>query len=366
MKITVQDICRSLEEIAPLAFQESYDNAGLLIGNRNTELTGVLLCIDVTEEVISEAITKKCNMIISHHPLIFKGLKSITGKNNIEQTILVAIKNDIAIYACHTNIDAAPNGVSHKMADKLGLKNISVLEAKKDALMKLITYVPNNKLEEVRVALFEAGAGVIGNYDCCSYNSEGYGTFRGNENANPYVGEKGKLHTEGESRLEVIFPFYLKSKLTKCLLNSHPYEEPAFDLIPLANEWKNVGSGVIGDLPDEMNEKEFLLYLKKSFKLETLRYASKSSSTFKRIALCGGSGADLIKHAKSKNADAYISGDIKYHDFFLGENQMLIADIGHFESEQFTKEIFFEKLTKNFPTFAIHFSVINTNPIKYL
>lgn len=366
MKVSVSDICKALEELAPLALQESYDNAGLLLGDRKTELSGVLLCIDITEEVIQEAISTNCNMIVSHHPLIFKGLKSITGRNMVERCVIKAITHHIAVYACHTNLDCVAQGVSMRMAEKLGLINCKILQPKMDNLLKLISFVPTEHLEKVRKACFDAGAGNIGNYDNCSYNSSGEGTFRANQASKPFVGEKGQIHTESETRFEIILPKYLKDKVTKALVMAHPYEEPAFDFIPLSNTWNNVGYGIIGELKNAENETDFLKRLKQTFNAACIKYTALRNEPICKIALSGGSGAEGLNSAISQDADVYISADFKYHDYFNAENKILIADIGHFESEQFTKEIFFDQLTKKFPKFAIRFSEINTNPINFL
>ncbi len=366
MKITVNDICLALEEFAPLALQENYDNSGLQIGDRSMEVRGVLLCVDVTEKVLAEAVDKRCNMVVSHHPLIFTGIKNITGRTETEKCINTSIRNNIAIYACHTNIDSVERGVSRRMADKLGLENCQILEPKTDALLKLIVYVPTEFTETVRNAIFEAGGGVIGNYDCCSYNSEGQGSFRANADASPFVGKPGEIHLEPETRIEIILPAYLQTKVTKALLTTHPYEEPAFDFIPLRNAWKTVGFGVVGELSTPVDEKEFLLLIKEKFNLSTLKYTALLGKKVRRVAVCGGSGASLLKRAKAAGADMFVSADFKYHDYFAAENEIVIADIGHFESEQFTKEIFFEQLSEKFPNFAVHFSEVNTNPINFL
>lgn len=366
MTPTINDVCLALEELAPLSFQESYDNAGLLIGDRKTPVTAILLTIDVTEEILQEALDKGCNMIVSHHPLIFRGLKSITGRNMVERCVIKAIRHNIAIYASHTNLDSVVNGVSSRIAEKLGLTNCQILQPKADALLKLVTFVPYGQLEAVRKACFEAGAGHIGNYDSCSYSSAGNGTFRANEQCTPFVGEIGEIHTEPETRLEIILPTYIKNKVTKALIQAHPYEEPAFDFIPLKNNWNKLGFGVIGQLEREEEEVEFLTRIKQIFNVGCIKHTSLKNKPVKTVALCGGSGADLIHTAIEKGADVFISADFKYHDYFIPENRILLADIGHFESEQFTKEIFYDQLTKKFPKFAIHFSEINTNPITFL
>ena len=364
--MNVKSICDLIEEVAPLSLQESYDNAGLLIGDRQMEINSVLVTIDITEEVIDEAIHKECQLIISHHPLIFTGLKRLTGQNEVQRCVAKAIKNDIAIYAAHTNLDNVLNGVSGKMAEKIGLNNIRILQPKQNRLLKLITYVPQLYSDKIRKVLFEAGAGQIGNYDSCSFNGDGTGTFRANENASPFIGNIDELHSEPETRIEVILPDYLKNRILEALLKIHPYEEPAYDFIPLQNAWKEVGAGVVGDLVHPEDEVIFLNRIKTIFKIPAIRHTNLSGTKIKRVALCGGSGSEFLTDAIAAGADVYITGDFKYHEFFDAQKQIVIADIGHFESEQFTKDIFFEIITKKMPTFAVQISDSKTNPINYL
>jgi dinuclear metal center YbgI/SA1388 family protein len=364
--MNVLSICNLIEEVAPLALQESYDNAGLLVGNSQMEVNGVLVTIDITEAVITEAIEKNCNLIISHHPLIFSGLKRLVGQNEVQRCVVKAIKIDIAIYAAHTNLDNVMQGVNGKMADKIGLINRQILQPKQNSLLKLITYVPQLHSYRVREALFEAGAGHIGNYDACSFNVEGAGTFRANENAVPYVGTINELHSESETRIEVILPDYLKFKVLEALLRTHPYEEPAYDFIALQNAWNEVGAGIVGELETEEDELDFLKRLKTLFNCSAIRHTNLLGKKIKRVALCGGSGSSFLSDAIKVKADVFITGDFKYHEFFDAENRILIADIGHYESEQFTKEIFLEIISKKMPTFAVQISDIKTNPINYL
>jgi dinuclear metal center YbgI/SA1388 family protein len=330
------------------------------------DVTAVLVTIDITEEVIQEAIGHNCNLIISHHPLIFSGLKRITGQNLVQRCVALAIKNDIAIYAAHTNLDNVLPGVSGKIASKIGLQNLAILQPKSRGLLKLITFVPQLHAFAVRQAMFDAGAGSIGNYDSCSYNMEGFGTFRANENAKPFVGEVDKLHSESEMRIEVILPAYNKSKVLKALVETHPYEEPAFDIVELANSWETVGAGIVGELEQEEDATAFLNRIKTIFNVPTIRHTQLNKNTVKRVALCGGAGSSFLSDAIAANADVYISGDFKYHEFFDAENRIIIADIGHFESEQFTKDIFYEIITEKMPTFAVRISDTKTNPINYL
>ena len=364
--MNVKSICDLIEEVAPLSLQESYDNAGLLVGDSQMEITSILVSIDITEEVIDEAIRKNCNLIVSHHPLIFSGLKQLTGQNEVQRCVAKAIKNDIAIYASHTNLDNVLQGVSGKMAEKIGLKNIQILQPKQNVLLKLVTYSPVLHAYAIRQALFEAGAGQIGNYDNCSFNSDGTGTFRANEKAQPFVGNLDELHSEPETRIEVVLPDYLRNKVLEVLLKAHPYEEPAYDFIPLQNAWNQVGAGVVGDLEEAEDELIFLNRIKNIFNIPTIRHTNLLGKAIQRVALCGGSGSSFLSDAMNANADVYLTGDIKYHEFFEAQKRILIADIGHFESEQFTKEIFHEIITKKMPTFAVQISDSKTNPINYL
>lgn len=363
--MNLNEIIFEIEKFAPLSYQESYDNCGLLIGNNNAEITGAILTLDCVEETIDEAIRKKCNLIIAHHPIIFGGIKKITGSNYVERTIIKAIQNNVAIYVCHTNLDNVLQGVNKKIASKLDLINISILAPKKTILKKLVTFVPNSHLEIVRNNLFNAGAGNIGNYDSCSFSIEGIGSFKGNENSNPFVGEKEKLSLEKETRLELIFEAINETKIIAALKQNHPYEEVAYDIYLLENEYQNVGSGMVGFLKNPMPEKEFLELLKQIFKLKSIKHTRFLNKPIQKIALCGGSGKFLLKNAINSKSDIYISSDFKYHEFFDAENKILIADIGHYETEQFTPEIFYEIISNKFPNFASYLTEINTNPVNY-
>ena len=361
----LKNIILEIEKFAPISLQESYDNCGLLIGNNEQIITGAILCLDCTEDVILEAINKNCNLIIAHHPIIFVGIKKINGSNYVERTLIKAIQNNIAIYACHTNLDNVKLGVNNKMAKKIGLIKTQILAPKKSIIKKLVTFVPTLNLEKIRTALFNAGAGNIGNYANCSYVIEGIGSFKANENSNPFVGEKGKLHFEKESRLEVIFESYKEEKIISALKEYHPYEEVAYDLYNLENFNNDVGSGLIGELTNPMTETDFLNHLKIVFNLKSVKHTKFLKKKIQKVSLCGGSGSFLLKKAISSKSDIYISSDFKYHEFFDAENSILIADIGHYESEQFTPEIFYEIISNKFPTFALYLTEINTNPVNY-
>lgn len=361
----IQGIISYLESIAPPQLQEHYDNAGLITGRMDWDCSGALICLDAVEDVIQEAIEKKCNLVIAHHPVIFKGLKKINGKNYVERTIIKAIKNDIAVYAIHTNLDNIITGVSGKMADLLGLENLKVLSSKENTLQKLFTYVPDEKLNEVRQAVFDAGAGQIGNYSSCSFNTPGIGTFKAEAGADPYVGETGKLHQEEEVRVEIIFPSHLQQKVIAALKSAHPYEEVAYDVITLSNSYEKIGSGIIGNLPKPMAARDFLDLLKKTFKVAVIRHTELLNKPIETVALCGGAGSFLLPSALAMGADIYITGDVKYHEFFDADSRLVLADIGHYESEQFTINLLHELLESKFPNFAVLKTEVITNPLRY-
>ncbi|HEX6426857.1 MAG TPA: Nif3-like dinuclear metal center hexameric protein [Niastella sp.] len=361
----IADIIALLESIAPPSLQENYDNAGLLTGNAGWPCTGALCTLDATEEVINEAIQRGCNLVVAHHPIIFGGLKKITGRNYVEKTIITAIKNDIAIYAIHTNLDNIISGVNGMMADKLGLVNRKILAPKEATLKKLFTFVPIAQSEQVRTALFEAGGGYIGNYNECSFGVEGTGTFKGEEGTNPFVGKAGERHYEQELKIEVIFPAYLQGVMIRALRTAHPYEEVAYDIVDLANTHPGIGAGLVGDLPDAVPAIAFLKQLKQAFDLPLVRHTALLGKPVKKVALCGGAGSFLVSKALAVNADIYITGDMKYHEFFDANGRLIIADIGHFESEQFTIDLLAGVLQEKFPTFAVLKTALKTNPVHY-
>ena len=361
----IQDITSFLETIAPASLQESYDNAGLLTGNPGWDCTGIITTLDVTEAVVLEAIEKKCNLIVAHHPIIFSGLKKITGKNYVEKTIIAAIKNDIAIYAIHTNLDNVLTGVNGRMADQLGLIHRQILQPKKGVLKKLVTFVPVEQAEEVRNALFVAGAGHVGNYSECSFSVTGEGTFKGEIGTDPFVGKPGQRHTEKELKLEMIFEAWVENKLITTLKAAHPYEEVAYDIFLLDNQYEGIGSGLTGELPEAVTEQEFMQQLKKAFGLTVIKHTPLSGKQVKKIALCGGAGSFLIEAAIAASAQVYITGDVKYHEFFDANGRLVITDIGHFESEQFTIDLLFDILREKFPNFAVLKTGVKTNPVNY-
>jgi len=356
----IKDVIHYLEDYAPLAYQESYDNSGLIIGDDQQAVTKILISLDCTEAVLQEAIDKGCNLIISHHPIVFTGLKKLTGRNYVK-----AIKNDIALYAIHTNLDNILGGVSSKIAEKLQLDSQATLRAKTGLLKRLVVYVPRTSVDNVRQAMFDAGAGTVGNYDQCSYNTAGYGTFRPLPGSKPTIGNQGDQERVEETKIEVIFPAPLERKIIVAMLAAHPYEEVAYHVVTVDNAHPYVGSGVIGNLKEAMAAHEFLAYLKDRLDLQVIRHTSTLGKPIERVAVCGGAGGFLLADAKRSGADVFITADYKYHEFFDADNELIIADIGHFESERFTQELLLELITKKFANFAVLLTETDTNPIKY-
>lgn len=361
----LHNLIEYLESVLPTDFQESYDNSGLQLGDPSVDISSALLTLDVTESVLEEAITKKCQLIISHHPLIFSGIKRLSGRSFTERIILRAIKNNIAVYSAHTNLDIVQNGVSYSMAKLLKLKNVEVLVPLSDKLIKLIVFVPLSHAGLVRDSIFKAGAGHIGGYRRCSFNVEGNGTFMPGENTDPFVGEIGFDKTEKEIRIETVLPAYLKSKVVQAMLEAHPYEEVAYDLFKTENEVPGAGLGCVGELDQEMLPDEFINLVSSVFDSKGIRHSSLNKKPLKRVAVMGGSGSAYVKNAISCAAEVYISGEIRYHDYFEAENRILLMDIGHYESEKPALSILYDIITKKFPKFAVRFSEINTNPVNY-
>ncbi|MCF8318931.1 MAG: Nif3-like dinuclear metal center hexameric protein [Sphingobacteriaceae bacterium] len=362
----LQELCTYLESLAPLAYQEPYDNSGLLFGNPDTTIRGAVISLDCTEEVVDEAIKKGCNLVISHHPLVFKGLKRFTGSSYVDRTLIKAIKNDVAIYAIHTNLDNVAAGVNKALADKIGLHNLRILALKSGILKKLVTLCPTQHADAVRAALFNAGAGQIGHYAQCSFNVAGEGTFTPQEGANPFVGSIGIPQTEAELRIEVLYPEHLEKTVLSALKAAHPYEEVAYFLQTLSNSHQEIGSGMIGELPESQDALAVLHHIKSQLGVPVIRHTQLLEKKIKKIAICGGSGSFLLPNALAAGADMFVTADYKYHEFFDADKQLIIADVGHFESEQFTQMLLFETITKNFPNFALHLTEQVTNPIKYL
>jgi dinuclear metal center YbgI/SA1388 family protein len=359
----IADIIRVLEDWAPPVLQEDYDNSGLQVGDRNAEVRAALIALDCTEEVVAEAVKRGCDLIIAHHPVIFRGLKSITGRTGVERTLLAAIRNNVAIYAIHTNLDNVISGVNAEMASCLGLQGLRVLDPKPDQLRKLAVFVPTEHAERVRQAVFAAGAGHIGRYDECSFNLAGEGTFRAGEGTQAFVGGKGSRHTEPEVRIETVFHAPLQHRIVQAMLAAHPYEEVAYDVYPLRNTHQGIGAGAIGELQTPVLEADFLQQVKVAFGVKALKHTGLRGRPVKRVAVCGGSGAFLIGKALGAGADAYVTADVKYHEFFVPDGQMVLVDVGHYESEQFTMRLIQRHLQGKLPTFAAHLTKTVTNPV---
>ena len=361
----IGELMAAIEVFAAPELQEDYDNAGLITGSPSWACTGALCTLDVTVDVLREAKEKGCNLVVAHHPIIFKGLKRINGRSYVEQVIIEAIKSDIAIYAAHTNLDNVLLGVNGMIAEKLGLKNIKVLLPRQRVLRRLITFAPTDKAAAVRDAVFAAGAGHIGQYSECSFTSEGTGTFKAEKGADPYVGEVGERHYEKETKIEIVYPAYLEPQVVRALVDNHPYEEVASDIFTMENAHWGIGAGIIGELETPVAEQDFLSRLKTTFNVGAIRHTPLVGRAVKKVAVCGGAGSFLIKKALGQGADVYVTGDVKYHEFFDAEGRMVIADIGHYESEQFTIELLHKLLVEKFPTFAVLKTSVNTNPVQY-
>ncbi|MDR0560295.1 MAG: Nif3-like dinuclear metal center hexameric protein [Prevotellaceae bacterium] len=364
MILKVKNIISELEKLAPKYFQDSYDNAGLIVGSPEIQTSSAVLCFDVTEDVVNEAIERGSGLIVSHHPVIFEGLKKINGTGATERIIIKAIQNNIAIYASHTNLDSVRGGINTVLAEKLGLSDIKILVPKEKILYKIVTFVPPSHAEKLRTAMFDAGAGHIGNYDSCSYSIEGTGTFRGGENTNPFIGKKNVINSEHEIKIETVAIKENLKEIIAALIRSHPYEEPAYDVYLLENKMENAGIGAVGILPCEMEAVEFLSVIREKLSAKIIRHNALYKKV-KNVAVCGGSGAGFINEAIAANADIFVTGDCKYHHFLEFTNRIILADVGHYESESFASEIFCNVIRKNFPNFAVYLSQGNLNPVQY-
>jgi len=360
----IKDVISHLELLAPRHYAEDFDNTGLLTGDKNTALSGILVTLDCLENVVDEAIENNCNLIVSFHPIIFSGLKHLQPNDYVRKAVVKAIKNDIAIYATHTALDVTKGGVSYRMAQEMGLHNVKTLLPKSQLIKKLVTYIPTSSFEKVKEALFNAGAGSLGNYSDCSFSISGSGTFKGDKNSNPKMGEKLKRENVEEKMLSITFLPHLEGAIKAALIHSHPYEEVSFEISTLENSYQNIGMGTIGELPESLSVEDFLQKTKTVFKTGVVRSSLSRKRNIKKVALLGGSGAFAIQTAIQSGADAYITADLKYHDFFQGQD-ILLCDVGHYESEQFTKNLLHEYLTEKFSSFAVLCAQARTNPVNY-
>jgi dinuclear metal center YbgI/SA1388 family protein len=362
----LQDILDFLESRFPLQLQESYDNAGLIYGRRDQKISGAIISLDVTEEIVNEALANNCNLIIAHHPIVFKGLKRLNGNTYVERILERCIQNGIALYAIHTNLDNHLHGVNSKIAQQLGLVNCRILRPMEAQLFKLEVYVPQEDYIALDDAILTAGAGQIGNYRNCHFRTLGTGTFEPNENAQPHIGQAGKRENVQEFKLEYVVEASCMAKVLSAMRQAHPYEEVAYQLLPTQNLHQDRGAGLVGYLPAPIEELDFLIMVKQKFNCGAVRYTKLLHKPIQKVALCGGAGSFLLPDAISSKADIYLSADFKYHEFFDAQEQIIIADIGHYESEQYTSELLAEQLTEKFPNFAVRLTKLNTNPVNYL
>ena len=362
--LKIQSVTNALEQWAPPSLALSYDNCGLLVGDPYRLVDKALVSLDVTEAVVQEAIEKQANLIIAHHPVIFKGIRSISPTTDSQRAIILAIKHDISIYAIHTNLDRVNDGVNKALADRLYLTNRSILEEASN-LFKLITFVPTKDLLAVRNALFAIGAGNIGEYEKASFFTSGVGSFQGRSSSNPSIGKAGEFTEVKEEKLEVLLTDTLLSSALKTLKEHHPYEEVAYDIITLHNKNQNHGSGMIGELSESLSSDDFIQYLQERLGLQLVRHSASIENKIKSVAICGGAGFDLLKNARQKGADAFVTADLKYHDFFEADDSLLLCDIGHYESEHWAIQEIKGYLTRNFANFAVLSTTINTNPVHY-
>ena len=362
----ISDIASLLEAIAPPALQEDYDNSGLLVGEPETEVSGVLVSLDVTEAVVAEALEKGCNLIVSHHPLIFRPMKRLTGRNEVERTVMAALRAGIGLYAIHTNLDNVAHGVNAMMAEKLGLDDFATLRPAKSTLSKVVTFVPHDHLDAVREAMFAAGAGSLGDYDECGFVTQGQGTFRAQPGSDPHVGSVGQREGVEEARLEVVVERWNVGRVVAAMLDAHPYDLVAHDVVHLENDHPTAGSGGIGSYDVPLDWAAFVDRLKIAFGAPMVRHTAPPEGPIAIVALCGGTGSFLLPDAIRSGADVFLSSDFKYHEFFGTEGQITIADIGHAEAEGGISQWLVDQLSvlkDGFPNFAVLLSEVRTNPI---
>ena len=367
--MTIGELTTYLEDWAPPGAAWERDNVGLQIGSREKKLKNILLCLELNQEVLNEALDKKCNFIFTHHPLIFNPLKRIDTQKDLQAKLIeVIIKNDLTVYSAHTNLDFTKDGVSFELAKTLKLKNINFLETEESNQFKVVLFVPEKYLEKVAGAVFSAGGGIIGEYKNCSFRLKGEGTFQGSEKSNPAIGKKLRMEKVEETRLELIVDSWNLKKVISALMKTHPYEEPAYDVYPLKNRNVNYGEGAIGELTAKMNEKQFLGHVNKSLKTEAVRFCRGKNTSIQKVAVCGGAGSGLLKSAVAAGADAFITADIKYHTFHDALGNILLIDAGHYETEIFSLNAVQKKIETYFGknrNIKVYKYSRSTNPIKF-
>ena len=367
--MNVGELIKQIEDWAPPGAAWEKDNVGLQVGSRGDKLKNILLCLELDEEVLKQAIKKKCNLIFTHHPLIFNPIKNLDfEKSKQARLIQHLIKQNISLYSAHTNLDFTRDGVSFELAKSLKLKNVTFLEHEEANQFKVVIFLPAVNVDELSEALFSVGGGVIGNYENCSFRIAGEGTFKGNEDSNPVIGKKGNTEKVEEVRLELIVDSWNLGRIVNAIKKHHPYEEPAYDIYPLKNKNTNFGAGAIGELDKELSEKEFLNFVSKSLKIGKLKYCIGSGKKIKKVAVCGGSGSELLSRAINSGADAFITADIKYHAYHDAEGKILLIDAGHYETEIGSLNIVkkrIEKILSGKDYIKVFKFSGSTNPVKF-
>ncbi len=365
----VNDIHSILAAWAPKEIAWERDNVGLQVGDPEANVRGVLVCLDCTEQVILEARKQKADLIVSHHPLLFRAPKSITTADETGRAIRALIENKTNLYSAHTNLDFTAGGTSFAIAEALRLKNVEFLRKSYEVDKKIVTFVPRLHTQKVRNAMAEAGAGIIGNYDYCSFGIAGTGSFRGNSAANPAIGTKGKLESAEEIRLEMIGKQWNTEKIVKAMIAAHPYETVAYDIYPLQNASTEFGMGIIGTLKQPMGLSSFLQLVKKQLNARVLRRTTALNNVVQRIAACGGAGGELVDTAIAQHADVFITADVRYHDFHHATGKITLIDAGHFETEHPVVNAVVRKLNTEIRKLGQRIPVraakTSTNPIYY-
>ncbi|MGM0602343.1 MAG: Nif3-like dinuclear metal center hexameric protein [Bacillota bacterium] len=367
-----QEIISLMGEIAPVKLAEEWDNVGLQIGDLSNEVNKVLLALDLNTEVIDEAVDNNCNMIITHHPVIFNGINSVSSESAVGDMIIRLIKNDIIVFSAHTNLDIVEEGLNDFICRKLGIEDFQPLDVTQIGnYYKFVVFVPENHIENIKSAVFKNGGGKLGNYSHSGFVSKGKGSFKPLKGSEPYIGSTEKIEEVDEIRLETIVAEDKLDKVLKAVLKAHPYEEAAYDIYEIKRTSNVDGIGRIGYLTDTMLLGDYINTVKEKLNLPYLKFVGKKDKKIKKVAVCNGSGADFIKKAGYKGADLYLTGDIKYHEAQHAEElDLALIDIGHYESEIWVKELLYDKLTslaekRNKKDVEFIISAVNTNPWNY-
>ncbi len=365
MSIKCSELMKFMEEFAPVNLAEDYDNVGLLIGSRNQEIKKVLVCLDVTTKVVEEAVEKKVNLIVSHHPIIFKGLKRIVEEDPKGRLLYKLIRNGIGVYSAHTNMDFTHGGINDTLANLLGLSNIRNLKKhKEDRFFKIVVFVPEQNTDTVREAMCSAGAGWVGDYSDCTFMVKGTGTFKPLEGTNPYIGSKGNLEKVEEYRLETIVPQKKLKKVVNAMIEAHPYEEVAYDVYPMELSLKEYGFGKVGSLVETQKLDKFISTVKEKLNVKSVRVIGSVKKEIRNVAVfCGSFDTDVIN--SMNGVDVLVTGDMKYHDALdAAEMGLCIIDAGHYSTERIMVPRLAWILSQRFASVDIETSILEENPIK--